>query len=103
MLTAPGAVAPGGLAVIEFSLVNDDNRPAPVAFFCTGLVGDAGARIGADQVSFEPPALTLAPGLTHRVSVQIAVPAQAAPGLYAGLMRASQIDHLQAVLTLRVS
>ena len=103
VLTAPGLVAPGGLAQIEFSLVSDDSRPAPVAFYCTGLVGDAGARIGAEQISFEPPALTLAPGLTRRVSVQIAIPAQAAPGLYAGLMRASQIDHLHAVLMLRVS
>lgn len=103
VLTAPGLVAPGGLARIEFSLVNDDSRPASMTFFCTGLVGDAGARIGAEQISFEPPALTLAPGLTRRVSVQIAIPAQAAPGLYAGLMRASQIDPLHAVLMLRVS
>ena len=103
VLTAPGLAAPGGLALIDFSLVSDDSRPAPVAFYCTGLVGDAGARIGAEQISFEPPALTLAPGLTQQVSVQIAIPAQAAPGLYAGLMRASQIEHLHAVLMLRVS
>jgi hypothetical protein len=102
VLSPPGPVAPGGTAQVVISLVNEDELPARIAFFSTGLIGDDGVHIPVDRVSFEPQELTLTPGTTGDVIVRVAVPAQTRRGVYSGLLRASQLDHLHAVLVVQV-
>ncbi len=102
VLSASAAVAPGGTAQIVVSLVNEDEEPARIVFFGTGLVGDDGALIPAERLSFQPLELILEAGKSGDVTVEIGVPANAPGGTYSGLIRASQLDDLHAVVVVRV-
>jgi hypothetical protein len=46
--------------------------------------------------------VTLGPGDTGEVTVRVLVPPQTRCGIYSGLVRASQLDYLHAVLVVRV-
>ena len=95
-------VAPGGTAQISVSLVNEDEQPAQIVFFSTGLIGEDGASIAADRISFQPRELMLSPGKTGEVCVRVAIAAQTRCAVYSGLIRASKLDYLHAVLVLQV-
>jgi len=102
VLSPPGPVAPGGTAQISISLVNEDEQPGQIVFFGTGLVGEDGGCIPAERVSFQPRELTLEPGNTGEVIVRVVVPAQTRCGVYSGLVRASRLDYLHAVVVVQV-
>jgi hypothetical protein len=102
VLSPPGPVAPGTTAQIRISLVNEDEQPAQIAFFSTGLIGEDGERIPAERVSCQPRELTLSPGKTGEVTVGVVIPAQTRRGVYSGLVRASKLDYLHAVLVVQV-
>lgn len=102
VLSPPGPVGPGGTAQTVIALVNDDEQPARIAFYSTSLVGDNGAHIAADGISFQPRELTLSPGASGEVVVRVVVPMRTPGGVYSGLIRASQIVHLHAVLVVQV-
>jgi hypothetical protein len=102
VLAPPGPVAPGGTAQISISLVNEDQQPAQIVFFSTGLIGEDGERIPAERVSFQPRELMLLPGKTGEVIVGVVIPAQTRCGVYSGLVRASKLDYLHAVLVVQV-
>ena len=90
------------MAQTAIPLVNEDERPARIVFMSTGLIGDDGAHIAADRISFEPRELTLPPGEDGEVIVRVIIPGQIPCGVYSGLIRASQLDHLHAVLIVQV-
>ena len=102
VVAPPGPVAPGGTAQIRISLVNEDEQPAQIAFFSTDLVGSDGQHIPAARVSCQPGDLTLAPGVVGEVLVSVAIPQQTRCGVYSGLIRASKLDYLHAVLVVQV-
>jgi hypothetical protein len=102
VLSPSGPVAPGGTTQICISLVNEDEQPAQIVFFSTGLIGENGECISAERVSFQPPELMLPPGKTGEVIVGVVVPAQTRCGVYSGLVRASKLDYLHAVLVVQV-
>ncbi len=102
VLSPPGPVAPGGAGQTKISLVNEDEQPAQIVFFSTALIGDDGEHIPAEWVSFQPRELTLSPGKTGEVIVRVAVPWQTRCGIYSGLVRASKLDYLHAVLVVQV-
>ena len=82
--------------------MNEDEQPAQIAFLATGLIGEDGRCIPAERVSFQPRELMLSPGKTGEVTVRVAIPAQTRCGVYSGLVRASKLDYLHAVLVLQV-
>lgn len=102
VISPPTPVEPGSTARMCVSMVNDDERPARIVFRGTSLIGGDGAQIPADRVSFLPGDLTLSPGATGEVLVVVMVPAHAPCGVYAGLIRAADLDHLHAVLVVEV-
>jgi hypothetical protein len=102
VLSPTGPVAPGGTAEIRISLVNEDEQPAQIVFFSTGLIGEDGACIAAERISFQPRELMLSPGKTGEVIVSVVIPAQTYCGVYSGLIRASKLDYLHAVLVVQV-
>jgi hypothetical protein len=102
VLSPPGPIAPGGSAQFAISLVNDDERPAQVAFFSTDLIGEDGAHLPAEGVSFRPRELTLLSGQAGDVIVRVVVPAHTRCGVYSGLIRASTLEYLHAVLVVQV-
>jgi len=102
VLASPAPVAPGGTAQISISLVNEDQQPAQIAFFSTGLIGEDGECISAERVSFQPCELMISPAQTGEVIVRVAIPAQTRCGVYSGLVKASKLDYLHAVLVVQV-
>jgi hypothetical protein len=102
VLSPSGPVAPGATAQIWISLVNEDDRPAQIAFFSTGLIGNNGEHIPAERISCQPREIMLPPGKTGEVTVRVVVPAQTPCGVYSGLIRASKLDYLHAVLVVQV-
>ena len=102
VLSPAGLVAPGGTAQINILLVNEDEQPAQIVFFSTGLVGEDGQRIPAECITFQPRELMLSPGKTGEVILRAAIPAQTRCGVYSGLVRASKLDYLHGVLVVQV-
>ena len=102
VLSPAAPVAPGGTAQIRISLVNEDEQPAQIVFLSTGLIGEAGEQIAAERISFKPRELVLSPGNTGEVIVHVVIPAQTRCGVYSGLIRASRLDYLHAVLVVLV-
>jgi hypothetical protein len=102
VLSPPEPIAPGGSAQFAITLVNDDEQSARVAFFSTALIGPEGAQVPAEGVSFRPRELTLLSGNTGDVIVQVVVPAHTRCGVYSGLIRASTLEYLHAVLMVQV-
>jgi hypothetical protein len=102
VLSPTRPVAPGGTTQINISLVNEDEQSAQIAFFCTELIGEDGRCIPAERVSFQPRELLLSPGKTGQVTVRIIIPEETHCGVYSGLVRASKLDYLHAVLVVQV-
>jgi hypothetical protein len=102
VLSPSGPVAPGSTAQVRIKLVNEDDQPAYIDFLSTALVGENGAQIPTANISFEPHEMTLAPGSTGAVIVRTTIPARTRSGVYSGLLRASTLDYLHAVLVVQV-
>jgi hypothetical protein len=99
----PGVVAPGTVAEFAMALENEsDTATVEFTLHAGELVSASGARIAADRVHFEPATLAVAPHDTGKVTVRIDVPAKTDAGTYEGLVRATQLEGLKAVLALTV-
>lgn len=99
----PGTVAPGKDAQLMMSLENEsDATIAKFTLHSSELVSAGGARIPASAVMFEPATLAVGPRAAGSVAVRVCVPANAKPGSYEGLLRATQLDGLRAMLVVNV-
>jgi hypothetical protein len=99
----PGTVAPGKNAELTMSLENDsDTATAEFTLHSSELVSAGGARIPASAVMFKPATLAVGPRAAGRVAVRVRVPKDAKPGSYEGLLRATQLDGLRAMLAVNV-
>jgi hypothetical protein len=95
---------PGETAELPMLLENDsDSATAEFQFQSSDLIDVvSGGRIQAQQVSFTPSRLIIGPRDSVRVTVAVVVPKGAPAGSYAGLVQASRLDNLRAVLQLQV-
>ena len=99
----PGVVAAGTTAQLTMSLENEsDQATAEFTLHAGELVSASGARIPSDHVRFEPATVVVAPRAASTVTVHINVPAGTPAGSYEGLVRATQLDGLKAVLAVTV-
>ncbi|NHZ63991.1 COG1470 family protein [Massilia genomosp. 1] len=102
-LTMPQPIAPGGSLSVPMTLENAADVPtATLRFHCSDLLSESGARLAAVQVGFAPEALSIPAHASATVHITVSVPPDAAPGTYSGLLLASQLDQVRAVLTVRV-
>jgi hypothetical protein len=100
---AAGRSRAGQSIEIILGLVNEQRvEPVEVQLFCTDLVAGPGRHIAAERITFEPAALWLAAQSSADVMVRVDVPPSAAPGLYAGLLRATNLEDLKAIVMLCV-
>lgn len=98
-----GAVKAGGDATVSISLENEsDQQTAEFTLVAGELVSASGERIAASAVTFTPPTLSVGPRSSGQVVVRVAVPAGTRPGTYEGLVRATQLDALRALLSIEV-
>jgi hypothetical protein len=104
VLESASPVAAGETARVSMAVTNQSSEETErFAVVASDLVSDGGVRIAGDRITIEPGEVTLAPGASERVSIVVAVPLDASPGRYAGLVQATQLDHVRAVLVITVT
>ena len=101
----PEPVEPGGTAKVSMSVENDGDEPTGnfalrvLRAWSTGT----GDQIGPDRIEFSPKRLNLPAHGRKRVEVQVHVPADAPSGVYSGVLQATRLDHVRAVLVVTVT
>jgi hypothetical protein len=83
-LCTPLRAGSAGRMILGFTA---ENAPVSTALTVTDLTGPA-ARIAAQNLRLDPPALHLAPGQSADVTVTVNAPQGLPPGLYRGLIGA---------------
>jgi hypothetical protein len=96
-------ITAGRTATLPLRVENRENKPVQASFYSTDLLDELGHEIPAHQISFEPPVLTLRPGERGTVNAKIAIPLQAVPGAYSGLVQTAGLPTSKAVITVDVS
>jgi hypothetical protein len=100
----PGTVAAGSRGEVSVSLENEsESATAKFTLHGSELVSASGDRIPAENVRFEPATLSVPPRESGLVKVTVEVPQSARPGLYEGLLRATHLDGMRAMLAVQVA
>ena len=103
-LAVPTVAKPGEAVEIPMRLENESDKPIEAfSFHSSDLMNADGERISAQQISFSPERLVIEPKQATTVTVIVRVPEGTAPGTYSGLLQASRMDQLRAVLTLQIA
>jgi hypothetical protein len=97
-------VRPGETVGLTVKLRNESaiERP-PFNLYCTDLLAGPEQRIAATDVTLSPGTIQLGPAGLIEIHIEIRVPAQALPGSYSGLLLATGLDDLQAVVKVQVT
>jgi hypothetical protein len=102
-IALPGDVRPGSSGTVPFSLENDgETATAEFVIQATDLVNAKGHKIPAGHVTFDPSKLRIPPHDRESITINVAVPVGTAPGTYSGLVLASKLERLRAVLVVNV-
>jgi hypothetical protein len=102
ILMPGGSVKAGEIAKIPFTVFNGGDAPVDLCFYGSDLISGSGFGIPASKITFSPRMVTLPSKERSTIDVNIPVPAQASPGIYAGLIQATGLDSLRAVVTIPV-
>ena len=102
-LMIPAPVAPGGTSEVMLSVENDTESPtATFEFHSTDLIDQDGHRIAAEHVSFSSRSLSVGAHQTEKVGIRVRVPEGTPAGRYSGMLQASRMDHLRAILLIDI-
>ncbi len=103
-LSMPQPIKAGEAAEIPMAVENEsDTQTARFSFHSSDLVNESGDRIAAQQITMTPSSLTLDPHQTEKVTVTVHVPEGTPAGSYSGLLQATNLNQLRAVLVVQVS
>lgn len=99
----PEAVTAGEAAEVSV-LVENDGDDATEIFELTSsdFVSSTGGRIPSEEVTFTPQPLQIGPHANQRVSLSVRVPPDAAPGVYTGVVQATKLEYVRAVVVVTV-
>ena len=102
LIKPASAVKAGDVAKIPFTITNDGPSAIDLAFYSSDLVGDSGFGIPARKVNFVPRLQSLQPRESATLEALIPIPPQTPAGTYAGLIQATALEYLRAVVTVAV-
>lgn len=103
-LAVTQAVRPGEAAQVPIMLENEsDSATESFQFISSDLINAAGDRIAAREISFAPAALAIGPHNSATVTVTVNVPVGTKVGVYSGLLQATKLEQLRAVLTVPIA
>ena len=102
LIRAAAPVQAGSVALATIRVTNEEARASLVSFYTTNLVADSGYELPALLVSISPRCANVAPGDAATFEIKVAVPMQAPPGLYSGLVQATGCHYVKAVVTFQV-
>ncbi|MGH7434866.1 MAG: hypothetical protein ACRENE_04260 [Polyangiaceae bacterium] len=81
---------------------NEEAAPVEVTLYSSNFVSDSGCEIPSMRVIASPRTASLPAQGEAAFELKIAVPAQAQPGLYSGLVQAMGARYVKAVVCLEV-
>jgi hypothetical protein len=96
------SVRAGEVGSLTFKLHNDSETAASFTLCCTDLLSGSGGRILSQAVVFTPQSVHLEKDAVINVNLKFKVPPGSILGTYSGLLIASELSYLQAVLTFNV-
>jgi hypothetical protein len=103
-LSVAQPVRSGESVEVPLTLENDgESATENFEFVCSDLVNPAGARIGGQCVNFAPASLTIGPHSSATVVITVKVPEGTAPGTYSGVLQATRLERLRAVLSVSIA
>jgi hypothetical protein len=103
-LVIPHSIAAGETAEIAMQVENDASSATELfELNASDLVSDNGGRIPARNVKFEPAALQIPAHQTERIAVKLRVPEKVTPGTYSGLLQATKLQPVRAVLVVKIA
>jgi len=104
-LTSGAPLKPGSTGEISMTLENDsDAETEEFHFTSSDLINAAvGDQIASTQIKVSPSPVSIAPKGVCTVTIHVEVPVNTAPGVYSGLLQATRLDRLRAILTVQVS
>lgn len=104
VLNVPTSITPGSPAEVIMTVDNDGATPTGrFRFLCSDLIDADGHRIPPDAVRFKPATLSLAPQSRIRMTVTVTPPQGTPPGSYSGMLQATKLKQLKAVLSFDVA
>ncbi len=103
-LAVPALAKAGQTIEIPMTLENESEQPIETLnFLSSDLVNTDGERIAAGQISFLPENLVIEPKKTSTITVVVRIPDNAAPGVYSGLLQATRMGQLRAVMSIQIT
>jgi len=103
-LVIPKTLRPGDSFEIEMMLENEsDKQINKISMICNDLINSDGKKITARNVAFSPGVTSLKPKAQANVTIGITIPKAAEAGSYSGIIRATNMNQLQAILVVNVS
>jgi uncharacterized membrane protein len=94
---------PGTETEVPMELENRSREVTDVfSMYCTDLISNQGNRIVAGNIVFSPQTIKIEPSKTEKVLVKVSVPKNTPAGSYSGLVQATNLDQLRAILIIKV-
>jgi hypothetical protein len=95
-------VRAGSKGSVTLQVSNEETSVSEVRLYTSNLVADSGYEMPSLLISVTPRTASLPPGGQASFEIELAVPAQAPPGLYSGLIQASGCKYVKAVVMFEV-
>lgn len=96
-------VKAGQAVEIPLTLENGGDSPTEkFGFYSSDLLNSTGEIIRSGNISFQPNAVTIDSHGSTPVTVIVSIPEGTSPGVYSGLVQATKLELLRAVLSVRV-
>lgn len=93
---------PGESGKVSMLVENSsDQATADITFKTAGMLNEKGDLLDAQNISIEPHSLQIAANDFEKISVLVSIPAGTVPGLYSGLIQASEVQ-VRAILSVQV-
>ena len=92
----------GGEGTVTLRVANDEATPLEVTLYSSNFVSDCGGDIPSMRVTVSPRIATIPSRGETAFEVKIAVPQQAPPGIYSGLVQAMGAYYVKAVVCIEV-
>ncbi len=102
ILRSRQSIRAGEVGSLTFKLHNDSETAASFTLHCTDLLSGSGGRIASQAVEFTPQNVQLKQDDSIEAMLKFRVPQGSIPGIYSGLLIASELSYLQAVITFNV-
>ncbi len=102
LLRSVAPVQAGSTGSVMLRISNEEALPSEVSLYASNFVADSGYELPSLLVAVVPRKVTLPPAGETTFEIKLAVPAQAPPGLYSGLVQATGCKYVKAVVMFEV-